>query len=116
VEKFRDIQLAWKLSGTYLMYDKLFPSFIGKFDMTPDYFHELSHEYMDLPEVWWEYDETKVVLGKNKRDPSLKTIVTAQRDKLIDRINNSGKKNTTKDLPSHFPKRHVQIREDGHAD
>jgi hypothetical protein len=32
------------------------------------------------------------VLGKNKRDSSLKTIVTAQRAKLIDRINNSGKK------------------------
>jgi hypothetical protein len=115
VEQFRDIQLAWKLSGTDLMYNKLFHFFIGLFDMTPDYFNELSCEYMDLPEVWWEYDETKVVLGKNKRDSSLKTIVTAQRAKLIDRISNSGK-NTTEDLPSRCPKRYVQIREDGHAD
>jgi hypothetical protein len=92
MEQFRDIQLAWKLSGTDLMYNKLFHSFIGKFDMIPDYFNELSREYMDLPEVWWEYDETRFVLGKNKRDSSLKTIVTAQRANLTDRINNSGKK------------------------
>jgi hypothetical protein len=115
VEQFRDIQLAWKLSGIDLMYNTLFHSFIGQFDMTPDYFNELSREYMDLPEVWREYDDTKVVLGKNKRDSSLKTTITAQRAKLIDRINNSGK-NTTKDLPSCCPKRHVQIREYGHAD
>jgi hypothetical protein len=92
VEQFRDIQLAWKLSDTDLMYNTLSHSFIGQFDTPPDYFNELSREYMDLPEVWWEYDETKVVLGKNKRDWSLKMIVTAQRAMLIDRINNSGKK------------------------
>jgi hypothetical protein len=94
VEQFRDIQLAWKLSGTYLMYNKLFHSFIGQFDMTPDYFNELSREYMGLPEVWWEYDTTKVVLVKNKRDSSLKTIATAQRAKLVYRIKNSGKKHS----------------------
>jgi hypothetical protein len=31
VEQLRDIQLAWKLSGTDLMYNKLFHSFIGQF-------------------------------------------------------------------------------------
>jgi hypothetical protein len=103
VEQFRDVQLAWKLSGKDLMYNKIFHSFIGQFDMTPDYFNELSREYMDLPEVWWECDETKVVLGKNKRDLSLKTIVTAQRAKLIDRINNLGKKHN-KSLTVTLPK------------
>jgi hypothetical protein len=44
VEQFRDIQLAWKLSGTDAMYNKLFHAFISQFDMTPHYFYELSRE------------------------------------------------------------------------
>jgi hypothetical protein len=59
---------------------------------------------MDLPDVWLEFDGTKLVLGQNKRDSSLKTIVTAQRAKLIDRLNHSGKhhnKRLTVTLPKH---------------
>jgi hypothetical protein len=41
--------------------------------------------------MWLEFDETKLVLGQNKWDLSLKIIVTAQRAKLIDRLNHSGK-------------------------
>jgi hypothetical protein len=91
VEQFRDIQVAWKSSGTDSMYNKLFHAFIGQFDMTPHYFYELSREYMDLPDVWWEYDETKLVsVGNSKRDSSLKTVVTTERTKLIDRMNQYG--------------------------
>jgi hypothetical protein len=41
--------------------------------------------------VWWIYDETKLVsVGNNKRDSSLNTLVTAERAKLIDRMNHYG--------------------------
>jgi hypothetical protein len=91
VEQFRDIQVAWKSSGTDTMYNKLLHAFIGQFDMTPHYFYELSREYMDLPDVWWEYDETKLVsVRNNKRDSSLKTVVTTERVQLIVRMNHYG--------------------------
>jgi hypothetical protein len=104
VERFQDIQLAWKMSGMDGMYNQLFHALIGQFDLSPHYFFELSQKYMDLPDVWLEFDETKPVLGQNKRDSSLKTIVTAQRAKLIDRLNHSGKhhnKRITVTLPKH---------------
>jgi hypothetical protein len=41
--------------------------------------------------VWWEYDETKLVsVGQNKRDSRLRKLVTAQKEKLIDRMNHAG--------------------------
>jgi hypothetical protein len=60
--------------------------------MCPQYFYELSREYMDLPNVWWEFKDNICVRGQNKRDSSIKTIITAQREKLIDRVNNAEKK------------------------
>jgi hypothetical protein len=59
---------------------------------------------MDLPDVWWEYDETKLVsVENNKRDSSLKTVVTTEREKLIDRMNHYGAINN-KRLTVTFPK------------
>jgi hypothetical protein len=73
------------------MYNKLFHAFSGQFGMTPHYFYELSREYMDLPAVWWEYNETKLVsVGNNKRDSTLEKLVTTERVKLIDRMNHYG--------------------------
>jgi hypothetical protein len=92
------------MSGTDRMYNQLFHAFIGHFDLSPHYFFELWREYMDLPDVWLEFDATKLVLGQNKRDSSLKTIVTARRAKLIDRLNHSKKyhnKRLTVTLPKH---------------
>jgi hypothetical protein len=91
VERFKDIILTWKEDGSDTLYNKLFHAFIGQFDMCPQYFYELSREYMDLPNVWWEFDENICVRGQNKRDSSIKTIITAHRAKLIDRVNNAGK-------------------------
>jgi hypothetical protein len=46
---------------------------------------------MDLPDTWWEYNDTKLVsVGNNKRDSSLKTVATTERARLIDRMNHSG--------------------------
>jgi hypothetical protein len=81
VEQFRDIQVAWKLSWTDAMYNTLFHAFTGQFDLTARYFYKLSREYMDLPDVWWEYDETQLVsVGNKKRDSSVRTVVTIEDD------------------------------------
>jgi hypothetical protein len=104
VERFQDIKFAWKMSGTDRMYNPLFHAIIGQFDLSPHFFFELSREYMDLPDVWLEFDETKLVLGQNKRDSSLKIIVTSQRAKLIDRLKHLGKhhnKRITVTFPNH---------------
>jgi hypothetical protein len=91
IEQFRDLRVAWKSSGTDTMYTILLHAFIGQYDTTPHWFYKLSREYMYLPDVWWEYDETKLVsVGNNKRDSSLKTVVTTERAKLIDRIKHYG--------------------------
>jgi hypothetical protein len=47
---------------------------------------------MDLPNFWWDFDENICVRGQNKRDSSIKKIITSQRAKLIDRVNNAEKK------------------------
>jgi hypothetical protein len=61
--------------------------------MCPKYFYELSREYMDLPNVWWEFDKNICVRGQSKRDSSIRTIITAHRAKLIERVNNAEKNN-----------------------
>jgi hypothetical protein len=47
---------------------------------------------MDLPNVWWEFDEHICVRGQYKRDSSIKTIIKSHCAKLINRVNNAGKK------------------------
>jgi hypothetical protein len=82
VERFKDIILTWKESGSDTMYNKPCHAFIVQFDMCPQYLFELSREYMDLPNIWWEFDGEISVRGQDKRDSGINTIVMAQRENL----------------------------------
>jgi hypothetical protein len=46
---------------------------------------------MNLPDAWWEYDETKLVsVGNNKKDSSLITVVTAEAKWIDKKMNHYG--------------------------